>query len=182
MVEQLAYNRPMDVQFFPGELNILKIVTTYYSYFVRYQTTKYSCGPASIANALKCLGKKVQEKNIIKLSNTTKKLGTDEHGIIKAITELGYNNNSFTTTNNNIAWNWIKKELYNGNPVILCVYNWSHWITAIGIMGDLIILIDPARTKRNKKENGILTLNKRDLIKTWKNKQSKNFYAIQIES
>jgi len=146
---------------------------------MKYQQLPYSCGPASIVNALRCLGVRKAEKTIRKTSNTNPKNGTSEEDMIKVLTDLGFRISKHEQGKFDKAWKWLHSRLKDGNPVIISVRNWQHYVAAIGIIGEKIIIADPDYA--NKKENGILILNKRRLKKFWYHTNEKLYTGLAIE-
>lgn len=141
---------------------------------MRFQTKPYSCGAAAIVNALRCFGKRISERQIQILANTSKEYGTSEDGISNAIKSLGLIPTRFESNDKELAWNKVIKNF----PIILCVMNSNHWVTTIGTIDDRIIIVDPTNTLLNKSENGIHIVRKQELLKYWKNKENKYFGVI----
>lgn len=146
---------------------------------MRYQQTAVSCGACAIVNALKCLGKSVAERNIRAQAKTDNE-GTDENGVCDAVRAMGFSATKYETPDKKAAWGWLADCLRSGKPVIMCVENWHHWVTAIGIIGDTIIIADPGNTVGNKKENGILTFSKSIVIKKWKHSREGAYFGIAV--
>ena len=146
---------------------------------MKFQQSTYTCGPASIRNALRALGKKVSELKVRQYSSTTKEDGTNPECMCNAIAGLGYVARDFSTYNSAEAINWLTGALANSQPIILSVDDEEHWIVSIGRIGDRFILIDSTRTKANKAENGVHVVSKRQLLKRWKSK-AKEFYGIAV--
>jgi ABC-type bacteriocin/lantibiotic exporter with double-glycine peptidase domain len=144
---------------------------------VRYQ--RYSCGPAAIVNALRVLGRRVPERRIRPLCGTTEEHGTDEDGIKSCLTELGYSHHEFLTPSRKDGIIRLSGSLNEG-PVIICVDSWQHWVVVIGRIGDRFILIDSTNTVRNKAENGVAVMGRRDLMKRWKHKEENAVYGILV--
>jgi len=114
--------------------------------------------------------------------------GTGHHGILAALRHFG--NGSFSASdyesgNRDAAWQWIHGSLIHGRVVILCISSWRHWVLAMGIGADGVIVFDPYPSKKNERENGILPLNKTELMRMWWNGskkvgKEKRLYAISI--
>lgn len=134
---------------------------------MRYQQLTYSCGAGAIVNALRALGVRVDERKVRTLAGTTCD-GTDETGVIHALRALGHSASEFTGKSRNHAWRWLHGALLQGSAVIISVDLWQHWVTCIGLLGDRVILIDPAKVQSNMKENGIHVLSKERLIARWR--------------
>ena len=147
---------------------------------MKFQQLPYSCGPASIINALRCFGIRKAEKTIRKTSNTNTKNGTSEEDMIRVLTNLGFRVNKHEQGQYAKAWKWLHNKLKDGNPVIISVRNWSHYVAAIGIIGDKIIIADPDGSS-TKSENGVLVLNKRRLKKFWFHTNQKLYTGLAVE-
>lgn len=148
---------------------------------VRYQEKPYSCGPSALLNACRVLGKKVSERKLRPLAECSEENGTNEVGLISAARNLGYTATTHSSADQKAAWAFVRSNILDGKPVLLCIDNWGHWVTAVGIIGDQILVIDPANTKKNSDENGIHPMNRRALFKRWKcPSESEPLYAIAI--
>ena len=144
---------------------------------MRYQKTNYSCGAAAIANALRCFGKKIPERTLIKLSETNKD-GADEHNIRKALTSLSYPHQEIAA---NTPPAILDPTLNSGQPIIMSVDNAKHWVTVIGKVGDRYILVDSTNTIVNKKENGVHLISRRELLRRWRCKNEPyKYYGISV--
>jgi hypothetical protein len=107
------------------------------------QSTEYSCGAASLRYALTFLGKTVEERDLRKASQTTFWHGTDESGIAKAARRYGCevvmrNYRRFPT-----AMRSLIRYAQSGQPCILCVDNWMHWVAVAGANRNGVALFDP---------------------------------------
>lgn len=135
---------------------------------MRYQLRPWTCGPASVRNALRCFGHKVSELKIRQYTNTTQEEGTSEEGVLNAIRKLGYTASEFHNDSNQEAWEWLLENLAEGNPVILCLDAWQHWATAVGVLGNRVVLVDSSDLRNNKAENGVCLLSKKELLWRWR--------------
>ena len=145
---------------------------------MKFQQLPYSCGPASIVNALRCFGVRRAEKTIRRACKTTQE-GTNEEDIVRVLTDLGFHATKHEQGKYAKAWKWLYNKLKEGSPVILAVRNWSHYVTAIGLMGDRIIIADS--DSDSKTENGFLVLNKRRLKKFWYHADQKLYSGLAVE-
>jgi len=109
------------------------------------------CGPASLKIVLDYYGVNKSEKELAKLSGTTKSLGTDVEGLAKAGKQLGFK----VSIKNNSSFSDIEKWLAKGTPVIV---DWftrgrkdytdseiadGHYSVVCGIDNNYIYLQDP---------------------------------------
>lgn len=147
---------------------------------MRYQQKSYSCGPAALLNAIKIFEKKITESKIRKLSSCSED-GTDENGLITAIRQLNYTASTHWSADQTAAWSFIRANVMDGRPCLVCIDQWQHWVTIIGIIGDKVILIDPSNSKKNTSENGVFSLNRFKMIKRLKcSSETQPFYIIAI--
>lgn len=147
---------------------------------MHYQRDTFSCGAAAVVNALRCLGRKVSERTVRKYSDTTEKDGTSQDGILNAVRNLGFTGTIYETEDALSAWCWFSESVRTCHPVILCVQNDEHWITAIGMIGDKVVTFDPGKFLHNLEEKGVLVLSKRDFMRKWKNSRAGKFFGISI--
>lgn len=150
------------------------------SSLMRFQIDTYSCGPAALHNAMKALGANIPERRIRAFSNTTEKDGTSEHGLAAAAKALGFDTELFVTGKHKQAWLWLTKKLTLGIPVILCISNSQHWATAIGLLGDRVLMFDSGRFAYNLHENGVRVFSRGALFKIWKTVKTQDFTAIAV--
>jgi ABC-type bacteriocin/lantibiotic exporter with double-glycine peptidase domain len=147
---------------------------------VRYQELPWSCGPAALRSAGLTLGEKISERTIRAKAGTTED-GTDEKELIQAARAVGLTATSHHSADKSAAWSFVRANVLDGRPCLLCIDQWSHWVTVIGIVGDKVILVDPANTQKNTGENGTHVLSRPQLMRRWKCPRTEEpFYAIAI--
>jgi hypothetical protein len=110
------------------------------------QKTRYSCGAASLKYALTFLGQTVGEKEILKASRTTTR-GIDETGIIRAARRYGCVAVERSFRSFPVAYRHLIRYVQSGQPCILCVDSWKHWVTAAGGSRKGLALFDPGSPK-----------------------------------
>lgn len=151
---------------------------------MKFQKDSYSCGVFAVMNAAKCLGIDLKRRSITKYSKTTKENGTNEKGILRALSNNGMVGEEFTFKEEQVdeAFEVLDNVLVGAslNPVILSVDNDNHWCTLIGKLGYKYILFDSDRSKYNKEENGVHVLTKEELEAYWKSSTNK-YYCIIVD-
>ena len=153
---------------------------------MRFQKTKYTCGPASIVNALLAIGVKITEAQAEELSCTDPKHGVNELGIIKALKKLGYEFHILhDVTDIDEAWMWLTHQIRAGHPAVLSVENFTHWSSVIGMLGDSrVIYADPQYgLESNRRENGVRSFTRRGLMRIWGSRgrgYRRKYYGIAI--
>jgi hypothetical protein len=134
---------------------------------MRLQPDGYSCGVDAVVNACLALGHDhTGQRDQIELwARTSSRKGTDEKGIIAALSRLGYSASQMTTVDDGeVLWSYVCSSLSRGEAVVLCVDDDEHWIAVIGLLGARVIAFDSQRTKENLAENGVLVLDKARLL------------------
>lgn len=107
------------------------------------QDEKNGCGAAALTNALRAIGQQLPQDAARKLAGTSHE-GTTDRGMVKALRTLGHVPCTLRESNAGVAWVTLRGHLAEGHPVLLAVDDWDHWIVAIGILGDRVILVDSA--------------------------------------
>lgn len=147
---------------------------------MRFQQREWSCGPASVVNACLALGLRVSESRVRTLSSCTQE-GADEQQLIVAIRSLGLTATEYRGTDMSAAWAFVRSNLIDGKPCLLCIDQWKHWACAIAGIGQTLVVFDPQRTRKNLAEGGIVPMTRRVLNRRWKcRNESEPFYAIAI--
>lgn len=106
------------------------------------QQADYSCGAAALRYALTFLGRDVGERDLRRASRTTF-WGTDEGGLVTAARRHGCeavvrNYRRFST-----AFRSLTRYVQNGQPCVLCVDRWMHWVAVAGANRNGVALFDP---------------------------------------
>lgn len=107
--------------------------------------------------------------------------GTDEAQLIRAVRELGFKATPHEGSDGPAAWAFVRSNVAEGRPCLLCIDGWRHWAAVVGSMGNRVIAVDSARTTRNLAENGVHSLSRPGLIRRWRCRSERNaFYAIAV--
>ena len=106
------------------------------------QHKDYSCGAAALRYALTFLGKSVEERDLRRASQTTF-WGTDEGGIAKAARRYGCEAVLRNYRRFPAAFRSLMRYAQSGQPCILCVDNWMHWVAVAGANRNGVALFDP---------------------------------------
>lgn len=148
---------------------------------MRYQEREWSCGPAALANACRALGLRASEGRLRKLAGTTED-GTDERSLITAARAIKLSATEHRGADRDAAWAFVRSNVSDGRPTLLCIDQWQHWVCVIGIVGNRVIYIDSSNTKKNAKENGVHIATRQQLFSRWRcrNEQDEPFYALAI--
>ncbi len=111
---------------------------------MRLQDNPSSCGPAALCNALEPIGIRIPSETAHKLTGCTGTKGTSERGIIRAIRSLGHRANVIKESDAGVALVALRGYLFHGVPVILVVDSGSHWVSAVGVLGSRVCVVDSA--------------------------------------
>ena len=106
------------------------------------QPYKYQCGPFALKYGLVMLGRIENEKEISKRAGSSWWYGTDEIGLSRAAKSFDCGMTYFTSGEKSLAVKHLIGFLRTGNPCILSVDNWGHWITVINEQNNKFIVVD----------------------------------------
>jgi ABC-type bacteriocin/lantibiotic exporter with double-glycine peptidase domain len=149
---------------------------------VELQERLYSCGPAAVRAALYILGHNPTEAAIRRRAGTTPD-GTDEKGIIRAVHYYGHGTKEYQAGAIKASWAWLKAELGKGHPVLLCVDEWDHWVTALGLLGGKVLIFDPDSSPGLKRRySGISMFTEAKLAPRWRHVEDghSQYYGVVI--
>lgn len=145
---------------------------------MRFQQTSYSCGAASVVNALRAVGIRTSERRARAAAGTTEKDGTDERGVIAALRAFGCTVHEFHGDQPDGAWNWLHGCLHRGRAVVLCTDRFWHWVAIVGSLGQRVVLVDCTRSRWNARENGTHVLGRAQLLRRWRGYKPSRYYGI----
>ena len=101
--------------------------------------------------------------------------------MISGIRSLGLTATPHSSSDISDAWAFIRSNCMDGRPCIICIDQWGHWVTVIGVIGSSVVICDPTNTKVNKSENGIHVMSRTKLAKRWRcPNEDRPFYAIAM--
>jgi hypothetical protein len=125
------------------------------------QPNLWQCGPFALKHGLVMLGILADEDKITKLAGTRWWSGTDEFQLAKAARNYNCDLTLLRRYDPETARRELVAYLKKGIPVLLCVQQWSHWITAVKEEKGKFIILD----SREKSVLNILSWH--DLKKLW---------------
>lgn len=146
---------------------------------MKRQQKTWWCSAAALQNAFRFYGHKISQTEIAELiglgytENTM--LDDPAEGLKRAILHLGYSFDELSTSVRNDAVYWLNNTMLmprNGHPVLLCVDDWSHWVTLLGAAGcqgySRWSLFDPGNYDWLKSEHGWRVWDNKNLLKHWR--------------
>lgn len=135
------------------------------------QPYSYQCGPFALKYALVMYGKIEHENKIEEYAGTTWWYGTDEIGLTRAAKHFKCDLVEFNITNNaKKALTQLKQFLRHKHPVIICVENWSHWITVLTYKKNSFVCVDSALNKV------ITIISENELLERWSYEEDDEVY------
>ena len=117
------------------------------------QPNDYTCGPFALKPALVTLGRLVDEEKIAVIARTHWWSGTDEIKLARAARAFDCDLPILRTRDEKKARKMLLEHLRRRIPVLLCVDDWGHWITAVryeGVFHDFMMLNALAETNANR--------------------------------
>lgn len=106
------------------------------------QPNEWSCGPFALKHALIALGKFVDAGELAATAKTHWWGGTDEIRLARAAREHDCDLVLERCNQPEDARKMLVRYLREQVPVLLCVEEWTHWITIVGVEGNRFIMID----------------------------------------
>lgn len=114
---------------------------------MRMQDSQAGCGPATLSNALAAVGIRRSVPECEVLCGTTATAGTPIGKMIKALRALdvaGIDGLPLKERRRDVAVLKLEKALRAQRPVLMVVDNGGHWVAAVGMIGNRILVADPA--------------------------------------
>jgi ABC-type bacteriocin/lantibiotic exporter with double-glycine peptidase domain len=108
------------------------------------QDTAANCGPASLSNALQAIGISRTQAECEQLCRTTGTAGTNYRGLQAAIKSVGRVPEVLNERRADVALSFLRNDLRSGRAAVLCVDLGEHWVAAVGLIGERILIADPA--------------------------------------
>lgn len=114
------------------------------------QETAFTCGPASLRNALLSMGFSHSERKIRNLTRTDRKNGTNERRLMRAVKGLGFNYKELYNKSESAFKQRVVYNLKHNNKLIILTNHEDHWISVTDYCNKYLEVIDPEE-KRVKK-------------------------------
>lgn len=111
---------------------------------MRLQDTQANCGPASLSNALAAMGVTRTQAECEQLCKTSGTEGTSIRGLQTGMKALGYKPEVLNERRFDVALAFLRDALREGSAAVLCVDKAEHWVAAIGLIGENVLVADPA--------------------------------------
>lgn len=136
------------------------------------QDTAANCGPASLSNALAAQGIARTQDECAAMCKTTATDGTPPKRLLAAIMAVGRKGVVIKERRADVAITFLAHWLDRGRPVILCVDQGQHWVAAVGMLGERILVADSADNDL------VLSYSREELLKRWA--EGKSFWGVVV--
>jgi hypothetical protein len=114
-----------------------------------------------MSNALAAMGIARSQDECAALCKTTGTEGTPPKRLLAAIRVVGREPIRIQEKRAEVAILFLSHWLTQGRSAILCVDNDTHWVAAIGLLGDRTLVADPADNEL------VITLSRQQLADRW---------------
>lgn len=109
------------------------------------QPNKWTCGPFALKHALVMLGVFVDEREVSRIAGTHWWAGTDEIKLARAAKAYSCELKYVRRKSPERAKHELLQHLKRGSPTLLCVDDWSHWITVVNTERGKFVVLDSQR-------------------------------------
>lgn len=106
------------------------------------QLNSWTCGPFALKHALLALGVFAREDDLSRLAGSTEERGTDEVGLRRAAGAYRTKLVRVRKTEAGAARGELETWLRHHVPVLLCVDQWEHWMTAVAADREHLVVFD----------------------------------------
>lgn len=140
---------------------------------MRMQDSQATCGPSALSNALAALGVKRSSAECEVLCKASATNGTNTKAMAKAIQSIdGTHLRVLRESRPDVAMLRLLALLQRGRPVLLVVDSSSHWVAAVGVLGDRVLVADAADLEL------VLSYTPEELATRWRD--GKTFYGVGL--
>jgi hypothetical protein len=109
---------------------------------IQAQPNLWQCGPFALKHALITLGIFAEEGTITRIAGSRSAYGTDETQLARAARYYNCTLGMVRRHDPESARTELKEYLRRGIPSLICVYDWSHWVTVVKAERGKFILLD----------------------------------------
>ena len=106
------------------------------------QPNEWTCGPFALKHALLALGRMVDVQEIASTAKTHWWSGTSEIQLARAARSFDCDLVLERTADPDVARKILSKRLREQTPVLLCVDQWSHWVTVVREENRRFVVVD----------------------------------------
>jgi hypothetical protein len=106
------------------------------------QPNEWTCGPFALKHALVAVGCLTDEDAISSVAHPHWTCGTDEVKLARAARSFDCDLKVIRRTDAEAARRSLVRYVDGNVPVLLCIDDWAHWVTAVGHQGDRFVVLD----------------------------------------
>jgi hypothetical protein len=106
------------------------------------QPNSWQCGPFALKHGLLSVGVFAHEEELTRIAASSTEHGTDERQLARTARVFGCELPVVRRGSAGGARDELATHLARGTPVLLCVDNWEHWITAVAMHDDRVVVFD----------------------------------------
>jgi hypothetical protein len=106
------------------------------------QPNSWQCGPFALKHGLLAYGIFAHEDLLAKVAGSTVELGTDDRQLAKTARDYGCNLLVERYRTAFAAKRALRRHLAVHIPVLLCLDQWDHWVTAVGADDTHVVVLD----------------------------------------
>lgn len=112
---------------------------------MRLQSSQANCGPFAVRNALSALGVSRSEQECESLCKVTGTHGTRARDLVRGLAAIeSVMPSCIDETRRDVGLLRLDAALRAGRPAILLVDAWSHYVAAVGVLGNRYLVADSA--------------------------------------
>lgn len=139
---------------------------------MRFQTNQSTCGPTALFNALVALGVERSLDECEHLCGTTTE-GTDGPALVRGAAKIpGLTPVPLRESRPDVAVLRLVAALRAGRPVVLAVDSDEHWVAAVGLLGERVLVADSADNEL------VQSLPLSQLLERWRGTGRRPFYGV----
>lgn len=138
------------------------------------QDTEANCGPTAMSNALAAMGTARTVTECEALCKTSASRGVSAAKLIRALKATELEPEVVHESRRDVAFLRLDQALRMGRPVILSVANGTHWVAAIGRLGDRYLVAD------SDDNDLVISRDANALATWWAEKTSRPYYGVVL--
>jgi len=136
------------------------------------QEDDYLCGPSALQRAFRQYGVRLSQARIEEACGIEGDEGAGDEEIHRGILHFGFTFDNYETDIWNEGMSWVDDCITRGQPILLCVDDWSHWVCVYGALGSRGTMrynvFDPGRFDWNLAEFGHNMYTSKSLVRRWR--------------
>jgi hypothetical protein len=122
------------------------------------QPNSWQCGPFALKHGLLALGIHAHEDQLTRIASSSETNGTDEYQLARAAHAHGCTLSVVRRFHAAAAQQELDHWFARGIPVLLCLDQWEHWVTALAADREHVVVLD------SQFDNAVLRVETRDRV------------------